>query len=116
MTDFITDLGSFSISCHQSLQPDEARAIKGGIGEKFPASAEKISAIRADRYSSNDPSSRRLSPVIPYELAKVVPRCFNKVLLGQNQRLECSGQSLHKPERDSCSFKAAVNSENYLLD
>jgi hypothetical protein len=116
VTDFIADLGSFAMNCHQNLQPEEARSIEVGIGKLFLASVEKISAIRAERNSSNDPSSQKLPRVLPHELAEVAPRLFNGILFEQSQRLLCSGQSVDELEREFRSFKAAVHSESTLLD
>jgi hypothetical protein len=81
----------------------------------FLASVEKISAIRAERNSSNNPCSR-LPPVIPNELAEVAPRRFNEVPLEQSQRLGCSGQSVDELKREFRSLKAAVHSEITLSD
>jgi hypothetical protein len=47
VADFNADLGSFAMSCHGTLEPEEARADEFGIGKMFLGSVEKISAIRA---------------------------------------------------------------------
>jgi hypothetical protein len=70
VTDFIADLGSFAMICHRSLQPEEARAVEVGIGKMFLASAEKRSAIRAERNPSNDTSSQTLPPVLRKSLRR----------------------------------------------
>jgi hypothetical protein len=98
VADVIADLGSLALSCHGKLEPEEAQAVEVGIGTMFLASVEKISAIRAERNSSNGPSSQRLPPVLPHELAKVAPRRFNDMLLEQSQRLRCSGQGVDELE------------------
>jgi hypothetical protein len=116
VADFIADLGSLALSCHGKLEPEEAQAVEVGIGTIFLASVEKISAIRAERNSSNGPSSQRLPPVLPHELAKVAPRRFNYMLLEQSQRLRCSGQGVDELELEFRSFKAAFHSENSLSD
>jgi hypothetical protein len=79
-------------------------------------SVEKISAMRAERNSRNGPSSEKLPPVLPHEIAELAPRRFNDILLEQSQRLWCSEQSVGGLERDFRSFKAAVHSESTLSD
>jgi hypothetical protein len=81
VADFIADLGSFAMSCHGILEPEEARAVEFGIGKMFLFSVEKISAIRAER---NSRSSQKLPPVIPHELAELAPRRFNDILMEQS--------------------------------
>jgi hypothetical protein len=116
VVDFIADLVSFAMSCHGTLEPEEARAVEFGRGKMFLGSVEKISAIRAERNSSNGPSSQKLPPVLPHELAALAPRRFNDILMEQSQRLRCSGQNLDELEREFRSFKAAVHAESALSD
>jgi hypothetical protein len=63
------------------LEQEVARAVEVGIGKMFLAGLEKISAMRAERNSSNRPSSENLPPVLPHELAELAPRRFNDILL-----------------------------------
>jgi hypothetical protein len=116
VADFIADLGSFATSCHETLKPEEAGAVEFGIGKMFLGSVEKIPAIRAEHNSSNGPSSQKLPPVLPHELAELAPRRFNDILMKQSQRLWCSGQSVNELEREFRSFKAAVHAECALSD
>jgi hypothetical protein len=69
------------MGCLQSLELDEARAIKFEICKMYLASVAILSAIRAERNSRNDPISRRLPPVILLELAAEAARCFSENLL-----------------------------------
>jgi hypothetical protein len=114
VTEFIADLGSFAMSCHGTLEPEEARAVELGIGKMFLSGVEKLSAIRAERNSSNGPSSQKLPSVLPHELAELAPRRFNDILMKQSQRLRCPGQRVDELERGFRSFKAAVHAEGAL--
>jgi hypothetical protein len=116
MADFIADLGSFEMSCPGTLEPEEARAVEFGIGKMFLGKVEKISAIRGERNTSNGPSSQKLPPLLPPELAELAPRRYNDILMEQSQRLRCSGQSVDELEREFRSFKAAVHVESALSD
>jgi hypothetical protein len=116
VADFLADLGSFATSCHGTVEPEEARAVEFGIGKMFLGSVEKIPAIRAEHNSSNGPSSQKLPPVLPHELAELAPRRFNDILMEQSQSLWCSGQSVDELEREFRSFKAAIHAESAISD
>jgi hypothetical protein len=66
--------GSLAKSCHGTLENEEARAVEVGIDKMLLASEEKISAMSAERNSRNGPSSEKLPPVLPHELAKLARR------------------------------------------
>jgi hypothetical protein len=62
VADFIADLGSFALRFQGNWELEDAQSVQVGTCKMFLATVEKISAISAERNSSNGPSSQPLPP------------------------------------------------------